>query len=83
MKILTDKIKQPITTEIKLDYTDIAEWFKTAKISEIQSAINEIGMVLSEIEDELPFGNEIRCDISSKVSPQSKDFWKSLVKAMG
>lgn len=82
MKISTYKIEQPIITEIKLDYTDIAEWFKTAKTSEIQYAINEIGRVLSEIEDDLPFGNDIRCGISGKVSPQSKGFWKSLIKAM-
>ena len=80
MNITNDKFKLPCI-DIKLDYKDIAKWFETAKTSEIQMAINEIGIALSEMEKEIPF-EDIGHGISKYVSQQSKDFWSLLIKAM-
>ena len=75
MKIRSYKIDMPNECDVNLDFDDIANWFKEASSSDIQEAINSIGVVLSKRDFK-----EISHRVSETIAPKSKDFWKMLIE---
>lgn len=75
MKIRSYKIDMPNECDVNLDFDDIANWFKEASSSDIQEAINSIGLVLSKRDFK-----EISHRVSETIAPKSKDFWNMLIE---
>lgn len=75
MKIRSYKIDMPNECDVNLDFDDIANWFKEASSSDIQEAINSIGLVLSKRDFK-----EISHRASETIAPKSKNFWKMLIE---
>lgn len=77
MKIRSYKIDMPDECDVSLDSDDIANWFKEASPSDVQEAINSIGLVLSKRDFK-----EVSHRISGTIAPKSKNFWKMLIEKM-